>query len=64
MNEFTDEDLQLSIESDDDTRISLTLVSLSGKKITMGQFMLELELYIKEVQEAEIERFNLKAIDQ
>ncbi len=64
MSKFTDEDLELSVESDDDTRISLTLVSLSGKKISMGQFLLELELYLKEVNEAEAERQSVGATTQ
>lgn len=64
MDEFTDEDIQLSIESEDDTRISLTLVSLSGKKITMQEFIYEIECYLQEIEKAEQERINMGAVNQ
>ncbi len=56
MDEFSDEDIQLSIESDEDTRFTLTVVSTTGKKISMGQLLLTLELYLKDVSDAEEER--------
>lgn len=56
MDEFSDENIQLAIESEDDTRITLTMVKLDGKKITMAEFVAHLEEYVKEVSEAEAER--------
>ena len=57
MDEFGDEDIQLSIEAnDEDTRIALTIVSVSGKKIGMADFLMCVEEYLKEVTDAEIER--------
>ena len=56
MDEFSDENIQLAIESEDDTRITLTMVKLDGKKITMAEFVVHLEEYVKEVCEAEAER--------
>lgn len=64
MDEFSESDVQLSIESDDDTRITITIVSASGRKLPMGEVLLTLELYLKDVQEAEIERHNMGAKTQ
>lgn len=56
MTDFSDEDIELSVESDDDVRFTITIVRPSGKKLTLGEMILELELWIKEVSEAEAER--------
>ncbi len=64
MDEFGDEDIQLSIESDDDSRYTITVASISGKKIAMAELLLTLELYLKDVSDAEIERHNMGAKTQ
>jgi hypothetical protein len=52
------EDLEITIESEDDTRITLTVVSLEGRKISMAAFVMELELWIQQISEAEAERIT------
>lgn len=64
MDEFSDEDLQVSIESEDDTRITWTLVSISGQKITPDLFMYEMERYVHAVERAQRERQRIEAQDQ
>lgn len=55
------DDIEISIESDDDVRITMTIASRSGQKISMADFILHLELYLKDVTDAETERHNLGA---
>lgn len=58
------EDIEICIESEDDTRITMTLVSLDGRKISMSEFILEVELYIQQVTEAEALKRQLNAKDR
>jgi hypothetical protein len=55
------DDIEISIESDDDTRITMTFVSLSGRKIEMSEFITHLEIYLKDINDAETERVKLGA---
>lgn len=56
------EDLVFSIEAnDDDTEISLVLISLSGRKITQAEFIVQLEGYLHEVSSAEALRIRTGA---
>ncbi len=64
MDEFTDSDIQLCVESDDDLRYTFTIVSTSSKKLTMAQVLLTLELYLKDVSDAEEERHVMGARTQ
>lgn len=62
---YNDDELELSLEFDEyDTRITLTIASPSGKKITLERFLMELEIYINAVDEANKERINLGATIQ
>lgn len=53
------DDLVVVIESEDDTAISLTVRSLSGRKISAHEFILELEQYLNDITRAEAERIQL-----
>ena len=64
MDEFSDEDIQLDVESEDDTRYTITIASVSGRKIPQGEFILTLELWLKEIAEAEAERNLMGAVTQ
>lgn len=56
------EDLVFSVEAnDDDTEISLVLISLSGRKITQAEFIVQLEGYLQEVSSAEALRIRTGA---
>lgn len=61
MDEFTDENIQLSFESDDDSRIILTMAKLDGEKISMSEFVMHMEMYLHEVATAQAERVKLSA---
>jgi hypothetical protein len=58
------DDIEISIESDDDTRITMTFVSLTGQKITMNDFITHLEIYLKDINDAESERVSMGATTQ
>jgi hypothetical protein len=56
VDEFTDEDIQLTVESEDDSRFCFTVVSVDGRKLSMAEVIMTLELYINEVNAAGEER--------
>ena len=56
------EELTFKIEAnDDDTMIALVVTSPSGKKISLSDFVMQLECYINEVHQADYQRHDIKA---
>lgn len=56
---FDDDELEITLEFGEyDTRITITLASPSGKKISIEKFLMELECYLNQVDEANQERLN------
>lgn len=61
MDEFTDESIQITFESDDDSRITMTMVNVEGRKITEDQYLFTLEHYLYLAAQARDERIALGA---
>lgn len=58
------EDLTFDVETnDDDTEVALVVRSLSGRKITQYEFIMQLECYLHEVAQAEIFRADTGALN-
>lgn len=58
---INDEEFDFEIRSDDDTQIALVVTSLSGRKISLHDFIAVLEGWIHEVTQADSERDQTKA---
>lgn len=59
-----EDDFLFIIEAnDDDTEISLRIISSSGRKITQNEFIVQLEGYLHDVTTAERQRKDSGALD-
>jgi hypothetical protein len=59
-----DDDLVFETESnEDDTEIALVVRSLSGRKITQSEFIVQVESYLHAVAQAELLRLQTGALN-